>query len=216
MGQAKTSGLWIALALVLGVAFFGIYKSIKLIKQNTALSQSLNEVKIELAGTELTLKQTQDRLRQSDTKNVELTKDIETATAKLAKTEEGLFVYQKRLDRLSNKLKVATETNADLGVKNMETLNRLMRAEFENSEMKKTLSSVAELKRAIKELKKKPGKEKPPAPSGKPFVWFWNTPQAKAPEKPIEGNKGFFIKDGEPTFQKVVTINVLPAEPTAQ
>jgi len=216
MGQAKTSGVWIALALVLGVAFFGIYKSMELLKQNTALSQSLNDVKVELAGTEIALSQTKDLLRRSDARNVELIKDVETATTKLSKIEEGFFVYQKRLDRLSNKLKVATKTNTALGIKNIETLDRLMRAEFENSEMKKTLSSVVELKRAIRELKKKPSKEKSLAPSGKPFIWFWNVPPVKAAEKPLEGNKGFFVKDGESTFKKVVTINVLPEEPTAQ
>jgi hypothetical protein len=231
MGQTKTSGLWVLLAFLLGVSFFGMYKSLQLLKKNVDLNQSLNGAKLELAETQISLKQTEDHLRESDIRNAELKKDVQTVTVRLAKAEEGLFTYQKKLEQLNVKFREVAESNASLEAQNSQARDQLIRVEFENGEMKNKLSSVVELKRAIKDLRIKARKEKQRASSGTSFFWFQAPRPAKAGkkaiekpvEKPIikkplelEGNGGFLVKDGFSTFQKMIDIHVLPAEPTAQ
>jgi hypothetical protein len=70
----------------------------------------------------------------------------------------------------------------------------------ENESMKAKLSSISEMKKAIREFRKQMGKV------GKEIKQQVNANQV------AEGNRGFVIKDGQPTLTpKVIKIEVTPA-----
>ena len=86
------------------------------------------------------------------------------------------------------------ELNAQLSIlkaENKALIDSRKRIYAENEQFKLKLSSVVELKKAIRELKAK---------------------KHKVSEMGIEGNQGFLIKDGQPTVVERVKIEVIPAQ----
>jgi regulator of replication initiation timing len=85
-----------------------------------------------------------------------------------------------------------TDLNAKFAILkagNKALVNSHKRNYLENEKLKAKLSSVVELKKAMRELK---------------------TKKRQVPEPETEGNKGFLIKDGQSTLEKV-KIEVVPA-----
>jgi regulator of replication initiation timing len=90
------------------------------------------------------------------------------------------------LDNAQYKLEHLNSQFSILKAENNALLEDKQRLSQENDEMKMKLSSVNELRKAIRELKLKP--------------------------RIIEGNKGYLIKDGQPTVTPKVKIEVVPAQ----
>ena len=104
-----------------------------------------------------------------------------------------LIAFKKRLsksflalDNAQYKLEHLNSQFSILKAENNALLEDKQRLSQENDEMKMKLSSVNELRKAIRELKLKP--------------------------RIIEGNKGYLIKDGQPTVTPKVKIEVVPAQ----
>ena len=210
----KTSFLWGIIALLLGASVFGVYKSIELLKKNSDLSRAVDNLKLKLVTTEAFLNQTKEALRESQFDNAKLEGKNRVLNSKLSEKEKQLQRYKENLTMLSNKLKQTVEINASLAEKNRETSDRLVRLEFENDEMKNKLSSIPELKKAIKDLKIKIRQEKRSkrAVQTKQEKILAVPALTEAVDVDLKGNRGYLLKDGRPTFD-AVDIRVLPAEP---
>ena len=217
-----------------GMAVFGVYKSLDLSRQNAALKTSLDETNHKLAQTETSLKETKDTLRERFFENAKLDGEVRTLKMKLEDKEQENQGYLQQISLLTQKIKEAGRINVSLLEQQNTMTGQLMRLGFENAEMKKTLSSVQELKKAIRDLKirkknaskqaetaqsvKKPAEKKVEKQAEKKYLF--DRRKEEATETAPKGNAGFFVKDGRSTFEGLVEIRVIPeesgAEPSAE
>lgn len=215
----KTSHFWIIIVFLLGICLFGIYKSVELATRNAVLSHNLNTLKTKLGATEQSLKATRQSLGESYLKNAELEGRLMVLDKKAAEQAAAIKGHLRRIEDLTVKLTHTARANASLSGQNKEINARLFREKLEADEMRHKLSSVVELKKAIKELRvslkqaKKKNKPVVKRPAKKKIL---EMPQEKAVVPDTEdGNSGFLIKDGHSTYQDFVDIRVIPAEPAA-
>jgi septal ring factor EnvC (AmiA/AmiB activator) len=219
----KTHVFLAIIAFLLGIALFGIFKSLALFKRNLDFTHKVGLLTMDLDTAQTSLKNTRAALSDSYMKSAELEgniKDLETKFSKKEKEAKGLI---DTINRLSQELKEASDSNENLSGANKELRDRSLRIELENSELKMKFSSIHELKLAIKELKIRMRMEKqhkPKQPATRVKNLFKPAQPAehvvlKAPlsdNKETEGNMGFFIKDGKSTFDGIVNIEVMPVE----
>jgi len=208
----KQSILWVFVALLLGMSLFGFYKAWELQNKNTILSKEVSGLKIDLIATHKDLKQTK-------IKNEGLEENLNVLGTKFARAKQEIEKNKKSIVFLSEGLKDAKEINDFLAMQSHGIAEQAVRLKFENDEMKKTLSSVSELKKAIAKLRNKPKAKnerinRRPAPkkqkAGKKNVKLPVAP--KPSDVALEGNQGFVVKDGKTTLIENVAIKVVPAE----
>jgi len=82
----------------------------------------------------------------------------------------------------------------------------LSQASVENDALRTKLSSVAELKKAIRELKRNKRLQPVPVLRFKP-----KNPKVMEEAVEVEGNRGFLTRDGVSTFPYKIRIEVKPA-----
>ncbi|MFH0877251.1 MAG: hypothetical protein V1863_03400 [Candidatus Omnitrophota bacterium] len=213
----KKSFFLLVLGVLVGAAIFGFVKSIELWKKNLDLSQETDVLNVKLAATQIALKENQKQISARDSQNVQLTDEIEVLESRLAKKIREAQEYIKNNAELSAKLGEASVVNTALTQENKVVGNHLMRLALENSDMKRMLSSVQELKEAIRELKIKQSKrsEQQPVSAKKPTLpQILEVPDIgqEATIKDSKGNRGFLVKDGETTFVEFVDIRVTSVE----
>ncbi len=178
------------LFLLLGVTLASVFSYISELKARFSLQDSLAQTQIKLT----LLTQEQQNLLQ------ELKKEKEFSLSLLKKNYD-LKVYLKASQiRLGNLLRENAETQQDLAEINtrfavLKAENRALieshkRGYIENQQLKLKLSSVRELKKAIRALR---------------------TRRAPVYNLDTEKNQGFMTKDGWPTLDRI-KIEVLPAK----
>ncbi len=206
----KTHVFLAIIALFLGIALFGIFKSFTLFKRNLGLTHKVGLLTMDLDTVQASLKNTKAALSDSYMKSAELEGSLKNIETKLSKREKEAKELLDTINKLSDELKEASDSIENLSGANKELRDRSLRVELENSEIKMKFSSIHELKLAIKELKIKMRMEKQREPKQP-------GPRVKNLLKPVvlsptEGNMGFFIKDGRSTFDGIVNIEVVPVE----
>lgn len=180
----------LALILLLAITVFSIFRYVSELKARYRLQDSLTQAQGEI----VVLTQEKQNLLQ----NLEKEK---AAKEQLQVKNEGLKEYlkasKKKITRLFQDNARAQEDLEDVSAKfsilkaeNRALISSHKRIYLENEEYKLKLSSVVELKKAIKELKSR---------------------KRKKPSLEPEGNRGFVIKDGQLTQEKV-RIEVIPAQ----
>jgi predicted Ser/Thr protein kinase len=198
----------ILILLLLATTIFCVFKYILALKERDELSNTLNQVKEEAA----TLKKEKQNLLQTLEKQKELQEklvqqnsilkaSLEASRIRLTKLFKDVFGKQRSIEELNSQFSIARAENKALMEKGDELKNELTLVSQVNEGMKTKLSSIAELKKAIRELKKQPRKVSPR--------------QRKPKEKIIEGNRGFLVKDGKIVYPAKVRIEVIPASPAA-
>ncbi|MDD5129713.1 MAG: hypothetical protein PHS66_01475 [Candidatus Omnitrophica bacterium] len=179
----------LALILLLVVTVFSMVRYVSELKARFRLQDSL----VQAQGKISILTQEKQNLLQELEKEQELNAQLAAKNTNLKVYLKASMKKIKRLFRDSSKAQnELEEANAKLTVLKAE--NRALigihrRIFSENERFKLKLGSVAELKKAIKELKSK---------------------RRKALGLEIEGNRGFLIKDGRLTSEKII-IEVTPA-----
>jgi DNA repair exonuclease SbcCD nuclease subunit len=185
----KDSIMNLALILLLSITAYSMVRYVSELKTRFRLQESLAQAQ----GEVVVLTQEKQNLLQELGKEKEL-------NGQLAANNVNLKVYLKaskdrmtRLFRDNSKTKDGLEEiNAKFAILKAE--NRVLidshkRSYIENEQFKLKLSSVVELKKAIRELRAK---------------------KSKAPGLETEGNQGFLIRDGRSTLGKI-KIKVIPA-----
>lgn len=198
-----------------------------LLHKNSDLSGQVDTLQIQVASLQVNLNKTQNLLSESYVKNAELENDAVFLRKRITRIQAHLAEERKRIIALGQHLYETVRTNEHLYSRNEEMSQHNLRLSFENQEMRKTLSSVSELKKAISALRKKTKR----SPAVRPVVPVRKTksialrPKAPVrspepvepvpeilPDATLNGNLGFIVKDGHSTFEDLVNIKVIPAE----
>jgi len=198
----------ILIVLLLTITIFSVFKYILSLKARYDLITALNQARDEL----VVLKQEKQKLlgqlekgkelqEQFTEANSELKDNIKAARRRLTKLFTEIRAKEKAYDDLNYRFSILKAENVAL-TEEKEQLNlKLSETNSENESLKVKLSSIEELKKAIRELKIKMRQVR-------------ITPKKAREQEIIEGNRGFLVKDGKSTYPVKIRIEVRPASPT--
>ena len=179
----------LALILLLGIAVFSMVRYVSELKVRFRLQDSLTQAQGDVA----TLTQQRQNLLQELGKEKELNGQLADKNVKLRAYSKASKIRMMRLFRDKSKIQNEFEETsvkfAILKAENRALIDSHKRSYIENEQFKLKLSSVIELKKAIRELRIKGSK-----PSG----------------LAMKGNQGFLIRNGRSTLEKI-KIEVTPA-----
>ena len=179
------------LILLVGITVFSIIGYMSELKARYRLKESLTQAQAQisaLAQDKQNLLQEIEKEKQLNEnlalKNTNLKDYLKASKRKITRLFQDNAKDQDNLEELNAKLSILKAENKAL-------INGRKRILSENEQFKFKLSSIAELKKAIREFKAN---------------------KRKARDLKIEGNRGFLIKDGQPTAVERVKIEVIPAQ----
>ncbi|MFA5092342.1 MAG: hypothetical protein WC543_00095 [Candidatus Omnitrophota bacterium] len=185
----------IALIFLLGITIFSMVKYVSELNARYRLQDSLAQVQSQVA----IITQEKQNLLQELKKEQELQQQLELRNAAL---KENLKASKNRITRFfQEEAKVKSDLEdsrarlAILKAENLALVNSHKRLFVENEELKFKLSTVDELKKAIKELRNRKRKDL---------------------ELQAEGNQGFITRNGQPTTVEKIKIEVIPASYKSQ
>lgn len=197
----------ILIVILVTITTFSVFKYFSSLREKYDLLNTLNQTKEQLA--------TLEKQRQNLLQDLEKEKQFQQ---KLAQENSGLKDYlkasKKRLTKLFADFGEAEKTIEQLGAKFsvLEAENTALREQRdklstqfiqviqENDSLKARLSSITELKKAIKQLRRQ-------------MREVSREIKKRSQDEVIEGNRGFLIKDGKSTYPPKVRIEVIPASP---
>jgi regulator of replication initiation timing len=188
MNKAAVKNL--ALILLCGIAIFSMVRYVSELKARFRLQDSLISAQNDVA----VLTQEKQNLLQELGKEKELNAQLAAKNVKLRAYSKASKARMTRLFRDNSKTQTEFEDiNAKFAIlkaENRALIDSHKRSYIENEQFKSKLSSVVELKKAIRELRKK---------------------RPKVASLAIEGNQGYLIRDGRSTLEKI-KIEVVPAK----
>lgn len=171
----------IAISLLLGITAFSMVKYVSELKARYRLSDSLAQAQGEIT---ILTQEKQNLLQELEKekaakeqlllKNAKLKAHLRAGKNRIARLFLDNSRIQNNLDDVSARLSI-------LKMENKAIIDSRKRIYLENEEFKAKLSSVIELKKAIRELKARKRKR-------------------KAAALKTGGNRGYLIKEGQPTF----------------
>jgi len=196
----------ILLVFLLSVTIFSVFKYILSLKEKYDLSALLNQAKEQAAALE---NEKQNLLQEIDKEkalqekltqeNTALKDNLKTDEEKLANLGADFTVAQKTIEQLNSNFSLLKAENIAL-IEKKNTLNtKLSQVSQENDSLKARMSSIAELKKSIRELKRQMRR-----------VGIVMKQKVQT-ERIIQGNRGFLIRDGKFTYPAKVRIEVTPA-----
>lgn len=179
----------LALILLIGITIFSMIRYVSELKARFRLQDTLNQAQSNIA----TLAQEKQNLLQELGKEKEFNEQLAAKNERLRAYAKASNTRLTRLFQESSKTQSEFEDTsakfAILKAENRALIASHKRSYTENEQLQLKLSSVVELKKAIRELRiKKP----------------------KRSSLTNEGNQGFIIKDGQSTLEKI-KIEVIPA-----
>ncbi|TBR16638.1 hypothetical protein EPO66_04360 [bacterium] len=199
----------IIILLLLGLAVFGIVKYIILQREKYDLLESVKQMKVQLAqlenekqGIKRSYEEEKALHLAAQEKNVQLEGSLKSTQEQLDKITLDYQGLKEDVEKLNAEVSAVKAEKTFLAEENDELQVKLSGAKNENESLIARLTSIPELKKAIRELKKQmrnAGHE---------------IKKKIMSEKKIIGNQGFVIKQGQPTVSSKVKIEVQPAEET--
>ncbi|KPK97450.1 MAG: hypothetical protein AMJ95_09015 [Omnitrophica WOR_2 bacterium SM23_72] len=131
--------------------------------------------------------------------NAALKDNIKATRRRLTKLFVEKREKEKVYEELSYRFALLQAENANLIEEKNELSERVSQSESENQALKVKLSSIQELKKAIRELKQRM----------RPARLIARRP--KTIDNFIDGNRGYLIKDGKSTYHGKIRVEVRPA-----
>ena len=172
----------LGLILLLGVTVFSMVRYVSELKARFRLQDSLTQTQDEAAR----LSQQRQNLLQELGKEQEFNQQLVVRSKKLKAYSRASATRMKRFFRDSaitqNELEDISAKFSILKAENRALIDRHKRSYLQNEQLKFKLGSVAELKKAIRELRAQ---------------------RFQHPDLEIGGNQGFLIKDGRSTSEKI-------------
>lgn len=198
MLKAKNSKI-ILIYLLAGVTLFSVFKYASSLKEKYDLQGQLKQARIQAEN----LEKEKQKLLQAIEKEKEWQKKLEEESTGL---KGSLRASENKVAKLevdvANNLKAVENLNsqvAALQVEKEQLKTELSEVTKQRDNLSSRLNSVTELKKAIKELKSQVHK-------------VGNQIKVKIRKEQVsDGNRGFVIKDGKPTYPSRVRIEVNPA-----
>jgi chromosome segregation ATPase len=206
-----------ALFILVGIAGFCVYQYIVSLQENASLQTELEQVQQDIRQLELVrdnlnsdLENTRESEKAVILENTGLKDQVKADQGKFTTLEATIQEAQNNIDALNAKISLAREENTALVTQIGGLKGQLSAVAQEKDQMEATLSSVDELKKAIKALKRKTRSARRAAPV---------TVVAAAKKQVREitlGNKGFLIKNGKIMTPSRVRIDVQPSPENKQ
>lgn len=186
---------------LLAITAFSVFKYAVSLKEKYDLLNTINQIKTQVTTLEnekQNLLQLKEQLVQE---NSGLKDNLRASEEKIAKQAADFTLVQNALENLSSQISLVKAENDALREERDNLSGQLTQVSQEKEGLKARLGSLAELKKAIKELKKQ--------------MRRLNTEVKKkaAIQKIIEGNRGYLVKDGRPTYPSKIRIEVNPPLP---
>ncbi|MCX5708636.1 MAG: hypothetical protein NTY14_06680 [Candidatus Omnitrophica bacterium] len=196
----------IIIAVLAGITFFCVYKYIASVHENNSLSANIRQLNIDvqaLEGEKNGLVQDFGREKEINSAlNQDITglKDsLDQSKERMAKLETDFQASRKTIEDLNSEFSLVKAENTALRDQVQGLQLDISQAKAEKEQMQVRLSSVAELKKAIRELRQKARLAKKQVQN-----------RIKAIEKIILGNSGFLVKNGKSTLSGTIKIKVEP------
>ena len=194
------NSVWIiALALLGGITVFSVTKYISAQRESYSLSYDLDQTKGQVGRLETQRQNLLETIEKQKLEQAEMSSKQTASQDKIANIETDFTQAQKAIEDLSARLNLLREENISLQNQGDTLKSELTQIYQEKDTLQAKLGSLAELKKAIRELKTKMRAVKP------------ETQEKLLPQADIEGNCGFIIKDGQTTHPTRVKIEVNPA-----
>ena len=179
-----------AIILLFSIAVFSMVRFVSELKAKYRLQDSL----VQAQGELVVLNQEKQNLLQELGKEQKVKEQLALSNTKLrdylrASKHKIVRLFQDS-SRIQSKLEDTSAKLSILKAENRALIDSRKRIYLENEQFKVKFSSVVELKKAIRELRTR---------KLEPFVLE------------SAGNQGFLLKDGQPTVQEKIKIEVVPA-----
>lgn len=180
----------IALVLLLGVTIFSMIRYVSELNARYRLQDNLVQFQSQAA----IMAQEQQNLLQQIKKEKEIQEELALRNAALKKnlkaSKNRITRFFQEEAKVKDELEESQSRLAVLKAENRALIDSHKRLYTENEEFKYKLSTLDQLKKAIKELK---------------------TRKRQDVKIPVQGNQGFMIKDGQSTAVEKIKIEVIPA-----
>lgn len=195
----------IIIAVLFGVTVFSVYKYIVSVKENSDLSENIRQLNTDVKALEdeknglvKNLYQEKELNTALNQENNGLKDNLSQTQTKLAQLETDFQSSEKAIEDLDSQISLVKAENTALRDQIQGLELDINQAKVDKEQLQIRLSSIAELKKAIKELRQKARLAKKQVQK-----------RIETKEKIILGNNGFLIKDGKPT-NSTVRIEVEP------
>jgi chromosome segregation ATPase len=193
----------ILIAFLVGITFFSVFKYISSFKEKYDLNSNLEQVSRQVAALEDEKKglmqdfEKEKALYQKATEeSLQLKDNLNLTQEKLNQLGSELYASEKTIEELSSQFSAVRAENLALRDQ-IQSLDLEMAKVVQDKEKLQTrLSSIADLKKAIKDLRQQMRQTK------KEIQIRTKTGEI------MLGNQGFVIKDGKPTYPTRVKIEV--------
>ena len=207
----------VAVAFLLGVSVISVILYVVTFRENQALVRSYSEVKNKADSLEQenqnllqSIEKEKELQQRLSAENTGLQENLQSAQERLNQIASELASAQEHIDGLNAKMTALSTENVALKEENEKSHLLLAQVEVEREDYKTKLSSVAELKKAIKELKRQARKV------GVAIVRKVQEKKKALAKEYIQGNQGFLVRDGKVTSQAVgkIKIEITPLPPS--
>ncbi len=196
----------IIIAVLLGITIVCVYKYFVSVKENNNLSTNVQQLNTEIGA----LENEKDELAKGlirekelssalDQQNTGLKANLTQNQEKLTKMETDFQTSQKVIEELNAQFSLVKVENTALRDQIQELELNINQVKVDKEELQSRLSSIVELKKAIKELRQKTRQTKKEVQN-----------RIELKEKIFLGNNGFLLKNGKSTFGGKVKIEVMP------
>ncbi len=194
----------IIIAVLVGITVFCVYKYIASVSENNSLSVSIRQLNIDVQALEDEKNGLVKDLGREKEINSALNQDITGLKDNLAQSKERMVqletdfqVSQKAIEGLNSEFSLVKAENTALRDQVQGLQLDISQAKAEKEQMQVQLSSIAELKKAIKELRQKTRLAKKQVQD-----------RIEIKEKIVLGNNGFVVKNGKSTLSGTIKIKV--------
>jgi chromosome segregation ATPase len=193
--------------LLMSITLFSIFKYLSSLKEKYDLLDALNQIKEQVAALQT---ERQNLLRDLDKEkklqqqvsqeNAGLKDSLRASEEKLAKLDADFTQARKGIAELNSQISALKAENAALRDQGEKLKLELSQFSQEKDALEARLNSIAELKKAIRKLKKQMRK-----------VSIEIKQKTQGHERIVGGNRGYLIKDGQTIYPAKVKIEVIPA-----
>jgi chromosome segregation ATPase len=196
----------IIIAVLAGITVFCVYRYIASVRENNSLSANIRQLNTDVQSLENEKNGLVKDLDREKEINSVLNQDITGLKDNLAQSKERMvqieadfLASQKTVENLNSEFSLVKAENTALRDQVQGLQLDISQAKAEREQMQQRLSSIAELKKAIKELRQKTRLAKRQVQN-----------RVDMKEKMVSGNEGFLIKNGKSIFSGIIKIKVEP------
>jgi chromosome segregation ATPase len=203
--------LVLLIAFLIGVSGVSVYRFAIAYKEQHEMKLEIQQSKEELNSLRIDREDLFSKLSKSFEKEKLLQLQNDDLAARSKQSEDKIVAFESELadksaaiDSLRSQLTISIAQSSALAQQAQELKSRVDYAEAEKLQLTVKLSSVEELKKALRELRLKTRE----AVSHKPQAT--RITQGITTEEISEGNQGFMLRDGQLTYPAKVRIKVQP------